>query len=100
MEAFQSMLNKSIDTGKRKIGSGKRNRMSSGSDSDSLDRGKTSHSSKNGKFEIFTQGNNGSGDHTLVTLSRDTILDVNMQELNCKLFKTLSSFKSHDRTIQ
>merc|ERR1711892_366457 len=58
VEAFQSMLNKSIDTGKRKIGS----------------------------------GNNGSGDHTLVTLSRDTILDVNMQELNSRFNKSNAPF--------
>ena len=146
LEEFRSMLNKSIDTGRRKVQhSGKRTRMDSSegqcgdSNRDGLVKispfsrlfrhfgvnysfyrfcvemsvnfynrnwlpnaesawnfldefhyiiasiSDQSREHKHAKFEIFTTGG---GDHT-VTLSKETMLDVNMQEINSKYLMQL-----------
>ena len=72
VDEFSNMLNTSIESGKKKIKSGKRPRTSCSSSSE------LENEKKKLMFETYYQG---AGDSKHLTLSTETILDVNLQEL-------------------
>ena len=70
VDEFSSMLNKSIEEGKRKMKSGKRSRIESSSSNSDIDQ-----NPKKTHFENISE------DSIHLTLSKDTMLSVETQEM-------------------
>ena len=77
LDEFSNMLNKSIEEGKRKMKSGKRSRIESSSSFENS-------SEQNPKKTHFE---NISEDSIHLTLSKDTMLSVETQEMTGRVFK-------------
>ena len=76
LDEFSNMLNKSIEEGKRKMKSGKRSRKESSSSSNSSEQ-----NPKKTHFENISE------DSIHLTLSKDTMLSVETQEMTGRVSK-------------
>ena len=80
LEEFSSMLNKSIEEGKRKMKSGKRSRKESNSSNSDTDQ-----NPKKTHFENILE------DSIHLTLSKDTMLSVETQEMTGRILFWVNS---------